>query len=139
MKCDPVGTEKSPDDQNYIIICYLTIPSMIDNIHILGVTKYSDQTELLQGSMGKTLVFQVEYHPRKRTFKSHSKNAWKKTINTSFCFFFLIVRHPFFPEFVSIIKNTQFSILDVFCTPKRCTRVYSLVLKKYPNKPYVFR
>ena len=39
-----------------------------------------------------------------------------------------------FGEFVSMTKNTPlFSNFARFCTPKRCTRVHCLVLKKNPN------
>ena len=48
------------------------------------------------------LVFQVVYHPRKRTFKTHNKHVF-------FRYFFL--------KFETITKTTHQSDVGLFCTP----------------------
>ena len=66
---------------------------------------------------GGPLVFWDEYHPRKRTFKTHPKHivcqVWKYTLIMHFCmFFFLIFPSCPFPKFKWMRLGR---LIDNFC------------------------
>ena len=78
---------------------------------------------------GGTLVFQVGYHPRKRTFKTHLKQVFfgykNRPLIRIFACVFLNLSVMSFPKFVNMTKNTPFfPILHVF-TPLNDVRAYN--------------
>ena len=92
---------------------------------------------------GGALVFQVGYHPRKRTFKAHPKHIFFRYEKDS--------KYAFLHAFILILPSCPFQICQYnnththththtqnsfsspnsacFCTPKGRTHVYCLVLK----------
>ena len=111
------------------LLCNITYWSLLCNI-----------TLFTKG--GGALVFQVGYHPRTKSFKTHPKHIFPGIkIDHKFTFlhvfFFLIFQHLVSKIYDCCQKHTLFSNFWCFCTPKWCMCVHCLVLEN--NSNYVFQ
>ena len=92
-----------------------------------------------RGSLVIQVVFQVGHHPHKRTSKTHPKHIFSRhEKNQKVCIFacFFLNLPPFFSKICDHHQKHTLFFQFWMGTPKQCTCIHCLVLKKCLKKVF---